>query len=170
MPPIKIQNTIVSLCQEPEETLSQEMLTLSSTLQNFCKEAFNGSMIAGSTVSHLFSSFAGFKTFALCSRLLGDKYLWATKTITCTTQILTSGITFHIAPEFFAKGTIQQENLFSGSATSTMMVAFSRGATKLGGGPVLQKIFQNFSILCSQEASAYFGFCEAQTRGTLSRI
>lgn len=164
-----ISNTLVSMNLQCEEGLSSNNLALSQTLQMFCTEAFKPSMLIGASAANLCGSLFGFKAFSLCSKLFGTSS-FATQAITFSAKVIGEGTMFHIAPELLATRSLQTANLFRGSASSTLMIAFSQGAGKLGGGFIVQQMFQDIAVLGSQDLSAYIGWSEVQTGGVYTRL
>ncbi len=169
MSELGISNTLVSMNLQCETSLSENNLALSQTLQMFCTEAFRPSMLIGASAANLCGSLFGFKAFSLCSKLFGTSS-FATKALTFSARVIGEGTMFHIAPELLATRSLQTANLFGGSASSTLMVAFSQGAGKLGGGFIVQQMFQDVAVLCSQDLSASLGFSEVQTGGIYTRL
>ncbi len=169
MSELGISNTLVSMNLQCETSLSENNLALSQTLQMFCTEAFRPSMLIGASAANLCGSLFGFKAFSLCSKLFGTSS-FATKALTFSAKVISEGAMFHIAPEFLETRSLQTANLFRGSASSTLMVAFSQGAGKLGGGFIVQQMFQDVAVLCSQDLSASLGFSEVQTGGIYTRL
>ncbi len=164
-----ISNTLVSMNLQCEAELSETNLALSQTLQMFCTEAFKPSMLIGASAANLCGSLFGFKAFSLCSKLFGSS-AFATKAFSFGAKVVAEGTMFHIAPELLATRSLQTANLFRGSASSTLMVAFSQAAGKFGGGFLVQQMIQDVAVLGSQDLSGYLGWSEIQTGGVYTRL
>ncbi len=137
MSDLGISNTLISMNLQCEAELSETNLALSQTLQMFCTEAFRPSMLIGASAANLCGSLFGFKAFSLGSKLFGVSS-FATKVFSFGAKVVAEGTMFHIAPELLATRSLQTANLLRGSASSALMVGFSQGAGKLGGGFLIQ--------------------------------
>ena len=94
--PFNTSINVLSTHVESKEWISSSQLTLSSSLKNFCKDAFNGYFLAGMTMGRAAGIVMKCESFSIFSRFFGNS--WGTKALAGGMGLAMEGTLFHIAP------------------------------------------------------------------------
>ena len=151
--------TILSTHVESKEWISSSQLTLSSSLKNFCKDAFNGYFLAGMTMGRAAGIVMKCESFSIFSRFFGNS--WGTKALAGGMGLAMEGTLFHIAPQVLERGEFIREGAFLGSLNSSLTILACQIAIK-GAPPnrVIREVTMNCSIMSMEAMTQLVGISD----------